>query len=207
MNKLYNKNLTTVAQRGRHINEIINQEEYNERLAELVRNGERVEETGIGKHLEQLANYYLESKDIETGRQIDDKYYKSERDFRRYKAGKTALVDDNSKLDYLTTGQDEGETVADEYIDRLMKQLDGKAVQRWISQLHLHLHDMTRQMVIALTSILDAMREVGTEKEIEVFKLFLAGKSANEIAEIRNVSMRNVEKQFKNICEKISDKF
>lgn len=207
MNKIYDKKLTTVAQRGQHINEMIDQEEYNDRLAELVRNGERVEESLMGRHLEQLANYYLESKDIATGRQIDDKYYKSERDFRRYKAGKTALVDDNSKLDYLSSGQDEGETVADEYVDRLMKQLDGKAVQRWISQLHLHLHDMTRQMVIALTSILDAMRETGSKKEIEVFKLFLAGKTANEIAEMRNVSVRNVEKQFKNICEKISEKF
>ncbi|MFT8459976.1 MAG: hypothetical protein ABF695_12390 [Liquorilactobacillus ghanensis] len=203
---IYNKNLETVQDRIDHVAASLNAETINRRMRELVKSGVTMAENGLGKHLSEIANYVLEAKDIKTNRKIERSYYKSEKDYSRYKQAKTALVDDQSKLDYLADNHiaDTEDPVTSEYVRRLAANLDGQAVQNWISKLSQNLHNMSREMVIVLMEIVDAAKTTGTEKEFEVFRCRMEGHTAAETAKIRNISVHQAQKQYKNICDKIA---
>lgn len=205
MNDIFDKELETSELRGNHIAENIDEIELNEEIRQHMTGDTRFSDTSLSTHLDNLADYFLESGDVESNRKIDQSFFKTEREYGHSKQSKTALISEENILDWLCNGDERG-TVTDEYIEKLVANMDGKDVQRWVMSMHEHLREIPLQMKPILKKVLDSCFEVGTWKEQEVFTKVMVGLKLDEIAEIRETGVRNIQKQFRNICGKIAEK-
>lgn len=185
-------------------------EEFGNVIRHMVRHGERIDDTGLGCHLDNLTNYFLESKNNEmTGREIDETYYKSERDFRRYKAGKsTILTDDDSLLEALEFGSrnDEIDSEIDsELVLRLIHQLGERELRRLISSIgtcQFNLDDMRVEVKLMVNLTLINLKMLATDREYIVLNGLIHGHSVGEISEVLNVGVRAIQKRYENLIKK-----
>ncbi|MDN7145163.1 hypothetical protein QS460_04385 [Liquorilactobacillus mali] len=205
MNDIFDKELETSELRGNHIAESIDEIKLNEQIREHLTGDTRFSDTLLSTHLDNLADYFLESEDVRSNRKIDQSFFKTEREYAKYKQSKTALIGEENTLDWLCNGAERG-VLSDEYVAKLISNMSGKNVMRWIKGLNKHVHDMPRVMVVALMDVIDASEEVGSKGEKKVFKKILNNMSIEEIAKERNVGVRNIQKQFKNLCNKIAER-
>lgn len=205
MREIFDKELETSKLRGGHIQESIDEIKLNEEIRGYMNGNQRFSDTGLSQHLENLADYFLESEDIKSNRKIEKSFFKNEREYGKYNQSKATLISEENTLDWLCDGVERG-TLTDEYIEKLVANMDGKDVQRWVMSMREHLREIPFQMKPILKKVLDSCFEVGTYKEQEVFTKAMAGIKLDEIAEIRETGIRNVQKQFKNICGKIAEK-
>ncbi|KRN31622.1 hypothetical protein [Liquorilactobacillus mali] len=205
MNDIFDKGLKTSKLRGSHIRENIDEVSLNEKIRGYIGNDTRFSDTGLSQHLENLADYFLESEDVKSNRRIEKSFFKNEREYGKYNQSKATLISEENTLDWLCDGVERG-TLTDEYIEKLVANMGGKDVMRWVISMHEHLKEIPLQMKPVLKNILDSCFEFGTYKEQEVFTKAMVGLKLDEIAEIRETGVRNVQKQFKNICNKIAER-
>lgn len=86
--KLFDKKLRTVQKRTKHVQEMLDGIQIRKEFSGDVRSGHLAQDSRSGHYLETVANYILESPDVESGRKINDTFYPSE----KYYWSKTSLA-------------------------------------------------------------------------------------------------------------------
>lgn len=77
--KVFNKKLRTVQERTEHIHNIVDEEQIRDEFFGDIQSGCLAQDSKSGHYLETIANYILESPNVESGRKINDTFYPSEK--------------------------------------------------------------------------------------------------------------------------------
>ncbi|MCC4466858.1 hypothetical protein [Limosilactobacillus reuteri] len=76
---IFDKSLNRVSDRNQHIYNLVDKEAINRDIAKDVVSERMAQETRTGHFLETVANYILESPNIDSGRKVEESFYPSER--------------------------------------------------------------------------------------------------------------------------------
>lgn len=178
----------------------------NKVVTEKVKNGENIDETGFGKFIDNVANYLLESSDIESGRKIEDTFYRNEKQYRSsYAMGKNTIAS-NELVEYQLNEDTLTDNLSDEkgYIMRLFNvdNLDKTTIKRLIMNIGKKSEIHNETLLSALSWFEDELKLILNDKELEFINLFKNGDSIATIATEIGRTRQTVNKKLNNICEK-----
>lgn len=211
--RVFNKEIENIEGRKIYVADILGQiDNIDEMVARELEKGSNLENTKIGGYLDRVANYLLESKDIESGRKINDTFYLSEKDYRsHYSMGRNCYPSSEDVLDFYEKGAAEEQmqnNLNREYVDRLFNfsNLTESDMRRFITSGCNYPDDISEHLRQSIEWLYDELFRIASKGEKEIMALFQEGKNIKEIALIKGVTERSVRKSLKNICRKGAEK-
>ena len=211
--QVFNKEIDSIEGRKQHVSNLLSGfDDISEMVALELEKGSNLENTKIGGYLDRVANYLLESKDIDSGRKIEDTFYLSEKDYRsHYAMGRNCYPSSEDVLDYYEKElvNDQGASnINREYIDRLFNasKLTESDLRRFITSGCNYPNNISNHLKESVDWLYDELYRLASKGEREIMELFHDGKNIKEIAMIKGVTDRSVRKSLKNICRKGAEK-
>ncbi|MFT8556569.1 hypothetical protein [Liquorilactobacillus hordei] len=206
MAEIFNKNKKTIIERGKHIKNTIDQIEINKNVRKMIDNGNSLEGTPLGEHLDNITNYFLESQDIKSGRRIEETYYRSERDYRNnFAIGRNAVNMTNNELETIESNSKfDSSNIDINYIKRLFnpEKLSEDDIRRFIVSGCNYTRTVSDDIRCAISWLWGEVMSNCTDREKEIVKMFDGKTSAKEVAIKSQTSFQNVYKILKNVCKK-----
>lgn len=206
--EVFNKKLTTVDERREHIETLLGDEDgVGAIVKKESKKGNQFENTGTGSYLESVANYLLESKDVDSGRKVENSFYRSEKDYRsNYSMGRSSYPSDSDVLDFFENASNKSTDIRleKEYIDRLFdpEKLSEDDIRRFIIKGCNYPSDINKQLKQAADGLYDYLSANCSKGEKEILAYFRKGEDLKEVAKIKGVTNRAVQQSIKNICKK-----
>lgn len=205
-NKLFNNKLKKVAERKENIEKWVNdpernfQAEVDEEIHSAIENKKNFSDVRTSRLLEKAASYFLKSKDIDSGRSVEDSFYEDERDYRsHYEIGKnTVAVDDFVML------VDNGE-LSDSYLYRLfdVQKYQKADLRRLIMYGCNYLEQSSGALYRHLSAFVDDLYGVATPAEIRVLNLLTHGYNQTEIAAAEGVARSSIIERIDHMGNKL----
>ncbi|MFT9003229.1 MAG: hypothetical protein ABF991_00810 [Liquorilactobacillus hordei] len=206
MADIFNKNKKTIIERGKHIKSTINQIEINKDIRKMIDNGNSLEGTPLGEHLDNITNYFLESQDVKSGRKIENTFYRDERYYSsHYAMGKNAINITNNELETLEGNSKFDNSNLDiNYIKRLFnpEKLSEDDIRRFIVSGCNYTRTVSDDIRGGISWLWEEIMSNCTDREREIIKMFDGKRTAKEISGMQSVSDRYIRKILKNVSKK-----
>ena len=209
---IFDRKKESFSDRSKHIDYVLEKDdELKQQINERVRTGERIENSKLGDYLDGIANYLLESKDIESGRKIEDDFYRSEKDYHsNFAIGKNTIPVDNQTMSVLgNQSQQIGYSVNRGYLAKLFasEKLSEDDIRRFIVAGYDYSKIQNKEIRDAVRWLQDEVWLVASKGEKEIVKLFNGKRKVRDVAEIKGASPRYVRKTLQNIVKKTIKQF
>lgn len=196
----------TFDERRKFIEDNLDAKEWHEKLAKTVIDDNYSKVNGVSSYLDDVATYLLESRDIKSGRKIDNSYYRNDKDYyNNYSIGKNTIPLDTHIVEEII-GQG---TQQNNDSRRLLKNLltymtlDEDVIKNFVLHWNMDISDCSEEFTNTWEWIHLELGEYLTDVELELLQHFDGTRSMSEIARECNVSQPYISKQIKKICSKL----
>lgn len=176
-----------------------------------VKGGENISDTSFGNFLDDVANYLLESKDIDSGRKIKDTFYRNEKHYKSsYAMGKNTAVD-TDLTEWKMNEQTIEDSVLDDYssvngyLNRLFNtdNLDRMEIRKLIMNIGKLEKVTSKELLSAFEWFKDVLKDSLSEKDLDFVSLFKKYDKIADISKELNVSSQAVSNKLTRVCDKI----
>lgn len=199
--RLFNKKLKNINERKQHVENELDIIDLQDKITADVGREVRAEDSATGKYLENVANYILESKDIESNRKIKDTFYLSEKYYRSHTADGRYSYPDTEWIESI------GEN---EYHDRegySKRMFDyEKLTESDLRNFMLNWCNYTQEDLGWLRSDYMDLREciesISNADDLKMLNLFDGKRTISDVADILGVKQPSVTKRIKKISKK-----
>lgn len=205
---VFDKNKEFFNERSKHIDYILeNDNNLRKQITKQVCVGERIEDSKLGEYLDNIANYLLESKDVESGRKIKNDYYRSEKDYHsNFAIGKhTVPVDSQTISSFSDSSEHIDYSINGDYLRKLFspEKLSEDDIRRFIVAGYNYTKVKNKELGGAVKWLNDEIWLVASKGEKEIIKLFDGNRKIKEVAEIKGITSQAISYYLKNISQKV----
>lgn len=205
---VFDKNKELFHERSKHIGHFFeNDDTLKKQINQQVCTGERIEDSKLGEYLDNIANYLLESKDIESGRKIKNDYYRSEKDYHsNFAMGKHTIPVDSQTINAFNDSSERIEHhISGDYLRKLFspEKLSEDDIRRFIAAGYDHTKVENKKFSEAIRWLQDEIWLVASKGEKEIIKLFDGKHRIKEVAEIKGITSQAISYYLKNISQKV----
>lgn len=205
--RIFDKNLRTVKERIEHIDSILNKSKIREEFLGDVKRGLLAQDSRSGHYLETVANYLLESPDIESGRKINNTFYPNEKYYWSKTSIAKCLKVSSDKLENYP--EEQRFEIGQDTIRVLFKfdRINQKVIRNFIL---LGLVNKNKRDEASNNNqlLLEALNWLGeeiwnsmSEQDRKLVLLFDGRNSISYVANLLGVSHQNISKKIKKICK------
>lgn len=198
--------MRTFSERLDFIENNLNEHEWHNRLAKTVIDDNHSKGNSVSSFLDDVATYLLESKDIKSGRKVDNSYYRNDKDYyNNYSIGRNTTPLDTSIVEGLVDNQEVNDSDYRDYLRTLFDyaDLNEETIKNLIFNWNADISECSNDFIDAWEWIHLELSEYLTESELELLEKFDGKRSISEVARICGVSQPYVSKKIKQVCTKV----
>lgn len=207
----FDNDLKSYADKAKYIEDTFDVNKLNKVVTNKVKGGENISDTSFGNFLDDVANYLLESKDIDSGRKIEDTFYRNEKHYKSsYAMGKNTAVD-TDLTEWKMNEQTIEDSVLDDYssvngyLNRLFNtdNLDRMEIRKLIMNISKLEKVTSKELLSAFEWFEDVLKDSLSEKDLDFVSLFKKYDKIADISKELNVSSQAVSNKLTRVCDKI----
>lgn len=205
--KVFDKKLRTVEKRNRHIQNTIDNEKIRNEFLGDIKSQCLGQDAKSGHYLETIANYLLESPDIESGRKIRDTFYPSEKYYWSKSSVAKNLQVSSERLENIPDDSNKQPNL--DTLRNLFKidNIDQSVIRNVIllgfmnPEIRIKVSEIDDSLLDALDWLCSEIGQSMTAQDKKLIIMFDGQETVSSIANKLGVSHQNISKKIKKICK------